>query len=230
VSFKKTIVTLVASAVVASASAVPAQATAFSVSSDKSSNLVVAGDTVTVTLTGVPADTGVYVRLCKGTLAQVSAARPTVCFGQGAWVTLSANQQNFGAGNAALPVSLAVQAQFEGANCLLEACGIHVRRDHLGGSMDYSLDRFIPVTFASPVVSTPAPAVRNGVVRSPGKVTFTIVNKKGKTVTVWVGFKRFVKKIGSNNFTMTVPATSKGLFNATAYVDGKKLVEKRFSK
>jgi hypothetical protein len=27
-----------------------------------------------------------------------------------------------------------------------------------------------------------------------------------------------------------VPATSKGVFNATAYVDGKKLVEKRFSK
>lgn len=229
-SFKKTIITLVASAVVASASVAPAHATAFSISSDKSTNLVAAGDTVTVTLAGVPADTGVYVRLCKGTLAEVSAARPSECFGQGAWVTLSASAQGFGAGNANLPVSLAVQAQFDDVNCLEDACGIHVRRDHLGGSMDFSLDRFIPVTFATAAVNAPAPVVRNGAVRSGGKVTFTIVNKKGKTVTVWVGFKRYVKKIGSNKFTVTVPVSSKGSVNATAYVDGKKLISKRLAK
>lgn len=228
-TLKKIAIAVMASAVLASAVATPALATGFSVSADKSSNLVAAGDTVTVTLTGVPADQGVYVRLCKGTLAEVSQARPTECFGQGAWVSMSSVQQGYGAGNAANPVALAVQAQFDNVNCLVDACGIHIRRDHNGGSSDYSLDRFIPVTFADPNATVSTPTPHNGVTRVGKVVTFTIVNKKGKTVTVWVGAKRVVKKITSNNFTFTVPASAKGWLTATAYISGTKVLGKRFN-
>lgn len=228
-NYKKSIIALAVSAVFASVAATPALATGFSISADKITNLVAAGDTVNVTLSGVPADQGVYVRLCKGTLAEVAQARPTECFGQGAWVSLSSVQQGYGAGNAANPVALAVQAQFDNVNCLVDACGIHVRRDHNGGSSDYSLDRFIPVTFADPNAVVSAPVVHNGVTRVGKLVTFTIVNKKGKTVTVWVGMKKVVKKITSDNFTFTVAAPAKGWLTATAYVSGKKLFGKRFS-
>ena len=227
-TYKKTIITLVASAVLASTFAVPAQATGFSVAADKSNNLVAAGDTVTVTLTGVPADQGVYVRLCKGSLADVTQARPTQCFGQGAWVSMSAAQQGFGAGNAANPVALAVQAQFDTVNCLVDACGIHIRRDHNGGSADYSLDRFIPVTFAAPVVQAPAPTPKTGVARNGNKLTFTILNKNGKTVTVLVGAKRYVRKVTSNNFTFELPAKATGSVRTTALIGGKKLISKKF--
>lgn len=224
---QKAIFAVVGAAALIGSAVLPASATAFSVSADKSTNLVAAGDTVTVTLTGVPADQGVYVRLCKGTLAEVSQARPTQCFGQGAWVSLSATQQGYGAGNAALPVALAVQAQFDSVDCQVDACGIHIRRDHNGGSSDYSLDRFIPVTFAS--VSSSAPVLHNSVSRSGGKILFTIVNKKGKTVTLWVGTRRVVKKITSNEFTVSVPAAAKGWFTAVAYVGGTKVLSKRYS-
>ena len=225
-TFKK-IAVLAAGAVMAIGVAVPAHATGFSVSADKTSGLVAAGDTVNVTLTDVPADEGVYVRLCKGTLAEVSQARPTDCFGQGSWVSLSTTQQQYGAGNAALPVALAVQAQFGSVDCTVDACGIHIRRDHNGGSSDYSLDRFIPVTFGTPSVSTPAPT--NSVARSHGKISFTIVNKKGKTVTVWVGARKVVKKISSNNFVVSVPASSAHWYQAVAYVGGVKVLSKKFT-
>jgi hypothetical protein len=228
VTFKKIAVVL-SGAVLATTVALPAQATGFSVTADRSSGLVAAGDTVNVTLTGVPADQGVYVRLCKGTLAEVSQARPTDCFGQGAWVSLSSTQQLYGAGNAASPVALAVQAEFGSVNCLVDACGIHIRRDHNGGSSDYSLDRFIPVTFTSPNVSAPAPTLNNSVARQNGKISFTIVNKKGKTVTVWVGNKRLVKKITSNNFVVTLPVSKAKWFQAVAYVGGTKLLSKKFT-
>lgn len=227
-TFKKIAVVLSA-VVVAATVALPAQATGFSVTADRSSGFVAAGDTVNVTLTDVPADEGVYVRLCKGTLAEVSHARPTDCFGQGAWVSLSATQQLYGAGNAALPVALAIQAEFGSVNCLVDACGIHIRRDHNGGSSDYSLDRFIPVTFASPNVSAPAPTPNNSVARQNGKISFTIVNKKGKTVTVWVGSRHLVKRITSNNFVITLPASKAKWFQAVAYVGGTKLLSKKFT-
>lgn len=227
-NYKKSLIALTVSASLAVAAAAPAMATGFSVSSGKSTNLVAAGDTVTVTLSGIPTDEGVYVRLCKGTLAEVTQARPTACFGQGSWVSLSSTQQLYGAGNAANPVALAVQAQFDNVNCLVDACGIHIRRDHNGGSSDYSLDRFIPVTFANPSVSAPAPTPVNSVARSHGKISFTIVNHKGKTVTVWVGARKVVKKVTSNNFVVTVPASSAAWYQAVAYVGGAKVLSKKF--
>ena len=226
-TIKKTALAVLAGAVIAGSAVMPAHATTFSATADKATGLVAAGDTVTVTLSGIPADEGVYVRLCKGSLAEISQARPTECFGQGAWVSLSSAQQAFGAGDASQPVALAVQAQFDTVDCTLVACGIHVRRDHNGGSSDYSLDRFIPVTFGTPQVAAPTP--HNSVERLNGKISFTIVNKKGKTVTVWVGSRKVVKKVTSNNFVVTVAGSNARKFDAIAYVSGKKLISKKFT-
>ena len=225
----KSLVTLGASLAMAVTAIVPAHATDFNATADRTSDLNPAGDTVNVTLTDIPSGEGVYVRLCKGTMAEVMQARPSDCFGLGSWVSLDSSNFAYGAGDATQPVALAVQAQFtsgsDSVDCLVQACGIHIRRDHVGGSTDYSLDRFIPVTFTGSNI----PTVTNSVSRSAGKIVFTIVNKKGKTLTLWVGARKIVKKITSNSYTVRVTASKSPWFTAVAYVGGKKVLTKRFS-
>jgi hypothetical protein len=242
VSFKKVSIAIATSIVLATAAVAPAQATGFAVGADKTTALIAAGDTVNVTISDLPANTGIYVRLCAGTVAEALVGRPADCFGQGSWATNNSAYFGYGAVDAANPVALAVQAQFTAnghdINCLTQACGIHIRRDHLNGT-DYSLDRFIPLTFADPTVidappatdpvATPVVAPRNGVSHSPGKVTFTIVNKKGKTVTVYVGARRVVKKIPNNNYKLNVVAPTRGWFTAVAYIGGVKILSKKFT-
>jgi hypothetical protein len=246
VSIKKLTIAIATSIALATTAVAPAYAVDFAAVADKTTSLVAAGDTVTVTLSDLPANAGVYVRLCKGSEADVLVARPTTCFGQGSWVSLNPTALGMGATTATVPVALAVQAAFTASStavdCLVDACGIHIRKDHFGGSTDFSLDRFIPVTFAAPVVVTPptseptaspvvapaAPAVSK-VTHSPGKVTFTIVNKKGKTVTIYVGTRRVVKKITTANFKVTVAAPTRGWFYANAYVSGVKILSKKFT-
>ena len=143
----------------------PAQAADFSVTADKTQHLIVAGDTVTVTLANVPAGQGVYLRLCAGTLADVAKARPTDCVGMDktVWASTDATALAQHASDATKPQSVPVVAQFNSAgkaiDCTVVACGIHVRRDHLGGSTDFALDRFIPVTFGA-AVETAKPVVK----------------------------------------------------------------------
>lgn len=107
-----------------------------------------------------------------------------------------------GASDATKPKAVAVVAQFTSAgktiDCSVVACGIHVRRDHFGGA-DYSLDRFIPVTFGAP-----APAAVASVVA--GKVKIQVANAKGQTVTFVVAGKKYVRAINSDNYTFTVAA------------------------
>lgn len=195
--------TLVASIALAAAVLAPtaAHADTFAVSADRTSNLAIAGDKVYVTLSGVPADQGVYVRLCAGTVAEVSTARPANCFGQGSWVSLSTAAQQQGAGDASKPVELALMAKFTSGStsvdCTVQACGIHVRRDHMGGATDYSLDRFIPVTFGAAAVVT------NGVTYKTGKVSFEIVGQSGKSLTFKYGSKTVVKKATSDDYKIS---------------------------
>ena len=221
---KKYAVAALATALVAGlfGAAAPAQADSFSVSADKSQYLNTAGDKVTVTLNGVPAGQGVYVRLCKGSLAEVTKARPTACFGQGAWVSTDAKQLGFGAGDATKPVVLDVQAAFTSngvaVDCSVDACGIHIRRDHNGGSADFSLDRFIPVTFgAAPVASATAAL-------AGGKVSVTVANAKGSKVIFVVAGKKYVRNVTNNEFVFSVPAP-KGKFVVSAGFERKQLTK-----
>jgi hypothetical protein len=201
-----------------------AQAADFSVVADKSTNLALTGQVVNVTVANLPASTGVYVRLCAGTLEDATKARPANCAGMAdtAWVTT--NPAALGQGAKALtgPIALNVPSSFVSGSttvdCTKVACGIAVRRDHLGGTADYSLDRFIPVTFASAVVA------KTGVALAGSKVNFTILNQKGKKVTFVVGYNRFTKVATSDEFTFSAKAPKDKKFSASAYVGGKKLV------
>jgi hypothetical protein len=191
-------------AVSALTAAVPAQAADFAVTADKTQNLNLAGDTVNVTLANLPTGQGVYLRLCAGTLADVVKARPADCVGMDktVWASSSPAALAQGATDATKPKSVAVVAQFTSAgktiDCAVVSCGIHVRRDHLGGA-DFSLDRFIPVTFGAP-----APVAVASVVA--GKVQIQVANAKGQTVTFVVAGKKYVRNVNSDNYTFTVAA------------------------
>ena len=159
------ILTVTALAAVSAFAAAPAQAADFGVTADKTQHLTIAGDTVTVTLANVPAGQGVYLRLCAGTLADVAKARPVDCVGMDktVWASTDATALAQHASDATKPQSVPVVAQFTSAgkaiDCTVVACGLHVRRDHLGGSTDFALDRFIPVTFGV-AVETAKPVVK----------------------------------------------------------------------
>lgn len=197
-------------AVAALGASTPAQAADFSVTADKSKNLVAAGDTVTVTLANLPTGQGVYLRLCAGTLADVAKARPADCVGMDktVWASSLAAALRQGATDAAEPKAVAVVAQFTSAgktiDCAVVACGIHVRRDHFGGT-DFSLDRFIPVTFAAAAPTAPtAPTAVASV--AAGKVKIQVANAKGQKVTFVVGNKKYVRTVNSDAYTFTAAA------------------------
>jgi hypothetical protein len=197
-------------AVAALGASTPAQAADFSVTADKSKNLVAAGDTVTVTLANLPTGQGVYLRLCAGTLADVAKARPADCVGMDktVWASSLAAALRQGATEAAEPKAVAVVAQFTSAgktiDCAVVACGIHVRRDHFGGT-DFSLDRFIPVTFAAAAPTAPAAPTAVASVAA-GKVQIQVANAKGKSVTFVVGNKKYVRTVNSDAYTFTTAA------------------------
>lgn len=198
-------------AVAALTATTPAQAADFAVTADKSKNLVAAGDTVTVTLANLPTGQGVYLRLCAGTLAEVAKARPADCVGMDktVWASSLAAALRQGATEAAEPKAVSVVAQFTSAgktiDCAVVSCGIHVRRDHFGGT-DFSLDRFIPVTFAAAAPTAPiAPTAVASV--AAGKVKIQVANAKGQKVTFVVGSKKYVRNVNSDDYTFTAAAT-----------------------
>jgi hypothetical protein len=190
------------SALVATA---PAQAADFGVTADKTQHLTIAGDVVTVTVANVPAGQGVYLRLCAGTLADVAKARPADCVGMDktVWASTAASSLAQHASDATQPLKVPVVAQFTSAgktiDCTMVACGIHVRRDHLGGSTDFTLDRFIPLTFGAPV-----PAAHPSVVA--GKVQIHVADANGQSITFVVAGKKYVRTVNSDDYTFTVAA------------------------
>ena len=152
----------------------PAHAADFSVTADKTQNLTIAGDTVTVTASNIPAGEGIYLRLCTGTLADAAKGRPADCVGMDktVWASTDAGSLAQHASDATKPLQVPVVAQFTSAgktiDCTQVACGIHVRRDHLGGSTDFTLDRFIPLTFGA-AAATPKPVVKKPVLSAKQK-------------------------------------------------------------
>ena len=145
---------------------------AFAVQAAPTTGLDPAGDEVSVTVTGLPDDVGVYVRLC----ALPASGRPgaDACDGQGIWVRETYPYGPFPTdGSVVKPsagaVTLPVAASFGSVDCTTLACGVHVRRDHLGAS-DTSYDRAIPLTFvsATPTTTSPSPTTT-----SPSPTTTT---------------------------------------------------------
>lgn len=208
----------------------PAQANEFSVVADKTTNLALTGQVVNVTVSNLPAATGVYLRLCAGTAADAVKARPAACTSMNdtAWVTTNPAALGQGAKPLAGPVALKVPSTFVAAgvtiDCAVSACGIAVRRDHLGGAADFSLDRFVPVTFAAAVVA------KTAVVLEGSKVNFTILNQKGKKVSFMVGYKKYTRVANSDNFSFSANAPKDKKFSASAYVGNRKIVGKSLKK
>jgi hypothetical protein len=172
----------------------PAQAADFSVSADKTQNLALAGDVVTVTASNIPAGEGIYVRLCAGTLADAAKGRPADCVGMDktVWASTDATALTQGATDATKPLKVSVVSQFTSngktIDCTMVACGLHVRRDHMGGATDYTLDRFIPLTFGAAAV-TPKPTAKPTAKPVAKKVVKKVVKKVAKKPA-----KKVVKK------------------------------------
>ncbi|WP_296632258.1 hypothetical protein [Rhodoluna sp.] len=193
----------------------PAQAADFSVTADKSVGLNAAGDTVNVTLNNLPADTGVYVRLCAGSAADALKARPTSCFGQGAWASNAATSIAQHASDASKPIALAVQASFvsgtTAVNCLTQACSIHIRRDHLNPT-DFSLDRVVPVTFADLTTQSATAAV------VAKKLAVTLNNVDGEKVVISVSNKKYTRVVKGAVYVAKLPLPANKKLKAATVV------------
>jgi hypothetical protein len=99
---------------------------------------------VTVTGTGYTPGQGVYVRFCEqpaGVLG-TPAGRATVCNAAvDQWITpIPASGE--------MSTTIAVSGTIGTSDCTVVTCGIFMRRDHVGGSTDFSSDTFTPVSFA----------------------------------------------------------------------------------
>jgi hypothetical protein len=118
------------------------------------------------------------------------------------WASSLAAALRQGAIDASGPKAVPVVAQFTAGgktiDCQAVACGIHVRRDHFGGT-DLSLDRFIPVTFVPAAAKAQASVVA-------GKVQFQVSNAKGQKVTFVVAGKKYVRAINADTYTFSVAA------------------------
>lgn len=209
--------------------AAPAQAADFTVVADKTQNLALEGQVVNLTLSNLPNATGVYLRLCASTAADAASTRPTACTSMAdtAWVTTNPAALAQGAKALVGPVVLKVPSSFVSAattiDCTKTACGIAVRRDHLGGATDLTLDRFIPVTFSAAVA-------KSSVATDGNKVSFTVLNQKGKKVTFIVGYKKYTRVAKSDNFVFSAKAPKDKKFSASAYVANKKIAGKSLTK
>ena len=113
-------------------------------------------DTVTVTVSGIPPDQGIYVQLCARP-DDGSRASGAACDGQGqgesgVWVVPDYPYPGEAPDGVADPddgpFELQVHRTFHDVDCARQACGIQTRRDHRAGG-DTSFDTFTPVTFAS---------------------------------------------------------------------------------
>jgi len=193
----------------------------YDVSASKTTEIQPAGDNINVTLKGLTYNQGVYVRLCA---SAGEGVRPTSCDGQGIWASLDATQIALHATDASTVLALPVKAQFisggANINCNTVACGIFVRRDHLG-SGDLSLDKFIPLTFkAQPVIT--AKAKKTG-----SNFVLTITNAKGVQVRVTVGTvtKTVVPTSDNYSFTTAVGKNKGKLTKLKAVVGSNVLID-----
>jgi hypothetical protein len=185
-------------------------ATVFSVSLSKTAQLANAGEQITIAISGLTTDQGVYARLCAQATTQ--GARPTLCDGQGAWASLSPAMIAVGAVDGSKPIVLTAKASFNAGpitiDCKKVTCGIFVRRDHLDPT-DMSLDTFVPITFADALITSPEKSVTSILVKN--RASLTIVGYKGQKLTITVGSsaKSLVANSNRFNFSTTLPKGKK---------------------
>ena len=122
---------------------------------NKTSGLADAGDSITVTITGLDSDKGIYVEECQ---LPTDGSKPSDCYSvggfPGVWATNVSANLSIGATDASKSFVLPVIGSFNAGSSLIDcqivSCGVFTRRDHLG-STDRTLDTVIPLSFATPV-------------------------------------------------------------------------------
>lgn len=141
---------------------------------------VKAGDSITVSVTGLTGTQGVYASLCKGAASAMAA--PTDCDPDQShmvWITGTGAQGSNKDSGKITAVSSFTAASGTKVDCLVDACVIYVRGDHNNAS-DYSLIRTIALTFAAggAVKKADVPtATFNGVAAKPnvpGYLTYRV--------------------------------------------------------
>jgi LPXTG-motif cell wall-anchored protein len=60
------------------------------------------------------------------------------------------------AADGAFSVQLKVEASFGSTDCRKAACGVFVRKDHVGGATDFSQDAWTPIAFAAAGATAPS--------------------------------------------------------------------------
>jgi hypothetical protein len=117
----------------------------------KTAGLALSGESVNVSISGIPDGQGVYVYQCA---ASAITPRPdaTKCrsgMAESLWLTANGGMGS-GAASQLNPLSIVNEFTIGATtfNCSIEACGIFVRRDHMGGTFDFTLDTIVPISFA----------------------------------------------------------------------------------
>ena len=124
----------------------------FQATLSQSNSLSRAGETLTVSISGLPDNQGLYIMQCV--VASAAEARPTVCVGQQStiWTSKNAAMVGYGATPFTGTVSIPVTRTFTAANnsvvnCDEVSCGVFIRKDHTAPT-DKTADTFLPITFA----------------------------------------------------------------------------------
>jgi hypothetical protein len=185
---------LAAAATLVAGIAVPAHATPATVVVAPLGQLARSTQSVSVTVSNVPAGQGVYVMYCA---TPAAGTRPSACFGRGVWASSDSKMTAQGAVPLDSAITLPVALQFTpqggtAVDCEKAGCGVFVRRDHLG-STDLSLDSFTPIAFA-PLVAPKVQAVPEA-----GRVLFTVEGYNGKTVNINFGDRMVTRAITSDS-------------------------------
>ncbi len=157
-SLKTLVLSVTATALLASG-AISSPANAESpliVTVSKTANLALAGETLTVSVSGIPTGQGVYVFQCASAVAdpRPDSTRCRSGMSDSLWLSTAGSR---GSRDASLAHQLTILNEFSNGgptfNCSIVACGIFVRRDHESGVPDYSLDKIIPISFVAPTVT-----------------------------------------------------------------------------
>jgi hypothetical protein len=118
----------------------------------KTTNLALAGETVNVSVTNIPDGQGIYVYQCASVLISPRPGSAMCRSGmtESLWLTTNGGQ---GAGIASQQNQLSLVREFTIGSttfdCSIDTCSVFVRRDHMGGSTDFTLDTIVPISFAS---------------------------------------------------------------------------------
>lgn len=202
----------------------PITVSAISFSVNKTVSLVDAGDELSVSVSGLASDKGIYVRQCE---LPTDGTRPTKCDNAAAvWASNDASAHNLGAVDAGKDVVLRVKGHFvdkgQVIDCQLTSCGVYLERDWNGLS-DRTLDTFATISFAAPVQVKQAVS---GWKKSPGSTGLKIgkslelakkslKTKQGNTLT-WKTNNQSICKLVQTGNSITVKAVKAGTCLVTA--------------